>query len=161
MLCGNYFRPASLVDFHPAFLRKIRLWYLTFRSILELHISHTSCIYIYWSNVAMLAIIGDWNPEKNQSKAANWHAMTRHFPCSAMIDAGWNSTQDHCLRGDGGPRDHLKVLQMPVVHMCRCHPQFISPIGSQLALAVVVWTVLWSPLVPILPRRYIWIEWNR
>ena len=39
---------------------------------------------------------------EKQFQAANWHAMTRHFPCSAMIDAGWNSTQHHCLKGDRG-----------------------------------------------------------
>ena len=37
---------------------------------------------------------------ESESRAANWHAMNRHFPCSAMMDAGWNSTQHHCLRGD-------------------------------------------------------------
>ena len=26
--------------------------------------------------------------------------MTLHFLCPSMMDAGWNSTQHHCLRGD-------------------------------------------------------------
>ena len=29
----------------------------------------------------------------------NWQTMTSHFPCPAMMDAGWNSTQRHCLGG--------------------------------------------------------------
>ena len=37
---------------------------------------------------------------ESEAKSANWYAMNRHFPCSAMMDAGWNSTQHHCLRGD-------------------------------------------------------------
>ena len=39
---------------------------------------------------------------ESDSTTANWHAMNRHFPCSAMINAGGDSTQHHCLRGDGG-----------------------------------------------------------
>ena len=37
---------------------------------------------------------------ESDSKAAKRHAMNRHFPCSAMMDAGWNSTQHHCVRGE-------------------------------------------------------------
>ena len=41
MLGGNYFHPASPVDFHPASRRKIRPWYLTLGNIPRLHISPT------------------------------------------------------------------------------------------------------------------------
>ena len=37
---------------------------------------------------------------ETESKAADWHTMNSHFPCSAMLDAGWNSTKHHCLRGE-------------------------------------------------------------
>ena len=36
---------------------------------------------------------------EGKSKGANWHATNRQFPCSAMMDAGWNSTQHHYLSG--------------------------------------------------------------
>ena len=40
---------------------------------------------------------------ESESKAANWHAMNRNFSRAAMMDAGWNSTKHHYLRGDVGP----------------------------------------------------------
>ena len=95
MLGGNYLHPASPVDFHPASIRKIRHWYLTFRSLLRLHISPIKKESQCW----LLWVI---KITENQPQAANSHAMTRHFPDSAMIDAGRNFVQHHCLRGVDG-----------------------------------------------------------
>ena len=58
---------------------------------------------------------------KNQPQAANWRVMTNHFPCPAIIDAGWNSTQHH----------HLRVIMIthdlaPIWHQYICHHEDVS-----------------------------------
>ena len=55
---------------------------------------------------------------ESESKAANWHAMNRHFPCSAMMDAVWNSTQHHCLRGDSDTRGKLYPFRCEIGICC-------------------------------------------
>ena len=89
-----FFREISIQHpdpFHPASRRKIGLCNLTFRSMLNSsHITvHLQCL-----SSCQIKTMG------SESRVVNWHTVNRHFPCSAMMDAGWNSTQHHCLRVD-------------------------------------------------------------
>ena len=48
----------------------------------------------YWSKVIIL-VFKLIKTTENQPQAAHGHAMTRRFPHSAMMDAGWNSREFH------------------------------------------------------------------
>ena len=77
MLGGNYFHRASLVDFRLAPRRKIRLWYLNFRSIPRLYISHIETKSQLWS-------LHRIKSTEAQHWTANWHAMNGHFLCPVI-----------------------------------------------------------------------------
>ena len=100
--------------FHPASRRKIWLSYLSFWCMPWLHISHFAV------NLQFMSLYQIKTTE-SESTAADWHAMNRHFSCSAMMDAGWNSTQHYCLRGD----DSISQVKAALANLCTCHVQAI------------------------------------
>ena len=93
---GNYFHPDSPVDFHPA-LPGQHPDGITFQK-------HPRQQSSWGQHGAQLGPVGPrWAPcwpHEPCYTMTSYLTYWSNFTCPAMVDAGWNSTQHHCLKGE-------------------------------------------------------------